>query len=50
MKITVTIIPTSLVRNSLLSLLLSFRRNQKQESNFQQVGGLVTRSISGFCL
>ena len=25
---------------------LSFRRNQKQESNFQQVGDLLTRSIS----
>ena len=29
---------------------LSFRRNQKQESNFQQVGGLVTRNISIFFL
>ena len=29
---------------------LSFRRNQKQESNFQQVGDLVTRNISVFCL
>ena len=29
---------------------LSFRRNQKQESNFQQVGDLVTRNISDFCL
>ena len=28
---------------------LSFRRNQKQESNFQQVGGLITRNISVFC-
>ena len=27
-------------------LFLSFRRNQKQESNFQQAGGLVTRNIS----
>ena len=27
---------------------LSFRRNQKQESNFEQVGDLVTRNISGF--
>ena len=24
--------------------------NQKQESGFQQVGGLVTRNISTFCL
>ena len=25
-------------------------KNQKQESDFQQVGGLVTRNISVFCL
>ena len=31
-------------------LFLSFLRNQKQESGFQQVGGLVTRNISVFCL
>ena len=29
---------------------LSFRRNQKQESNFQQVEGLITRKIPCFCL
>ena len=29
---------------------LSFHRNQKQASNFQQVGDLVTRNISVFCL
>ena len=29
---------------------LSFRRNQKQESKFQQIGDLVTRNISAFCL
>ena len=29
---------------------LSFRRNKKLESNFQQVGGLVTKNISVFCL
>ena len=28
---------------------LSFRRNQKQESNFQQVADLVMRNISIFC-
>ena len=28
---------------------LSFHRNKKQESNFQQVGGLVTRNIFVFC-
>ena len=31
-------------------LFLSFLTNQKQESGFQQVGGLVTRNISVFCL
>ena len=31
-------------------LFLSFLTNQKQESDFQQVGGLVTRNISVFCL
>ena len=29
---------------------LSFHRNQKQESNFQQVGGLATRNSFTFCL
>ena len=29
---------------------LSFLRNQKQESNFKQVGGLVRRNISVFSL
>ena len=31
-------------------LFLSFLTNQKQESGFQQVDGLVTRNISVFCL
>ena len=31
-------------------LFLSFLTNQKQESGFQQVGGLVMRNISVFCL
>ena len=31
-------------------LFLSFLTNQKQESGFQQVVGLVTRNISVFCL
>ena len=31
-------------------LFLYFLTNQKQESSFQQVGSLVTRNISGFCL
>ena len=29
---------------------MPFLTNQKQESGFQQVGGLVTRNISAFCL
>ena len=49
MKIIVTIIPTDLVTNLLLSS-FSFLTNQKQESGFQQVGDLVTRNISVFCL
>ena len=40
------IFPKRLATNSLLSLFLSIHRNQKQESNFQEVGGLVTRNIS----
>ena len=35
---------------STLILFLSFLTNQKQESGFQQVGGLVRRNISAFCL
>ena len=31
-------------------LFLSFLTNQKQESGFQQVDGLVTRNFSFFCL
>ena len=50
MKIIVTIIPTSLVTSSLSSLFLSIHRNEKQESNFQQVGGLVTSNSFTFCL
>ena len=48
MKIIVTIISTDIVTNRFI-LFLSFLRNQKQESDFQQVGGLVTRNISVFC-
>ena len=29
---------------------LFFLKNQKQESNFQQVDGLVTRNVIVFCL
>ena len=50
MKIIVTIIATYLVTNFLLSSLFSFLTYQKQESGFQQVGGLVTTNISVFCL
>ena len=46
MKIIVTIVPTNLVTKFGFISFLSFRRNQKQESNFQEVGGLVTRNIS----
>ena len=35
---------TNLVTSLLSSLFLTFHRNQKQESNSQQVGGLVTRN------
>ena len=42
MKIIVTIILADLVTNLVT--------NQKQKSGFQQVGGLVTRNISVFCL
>ena len=50
MKIIVTIIPTALVTNSLLSLLLYFWRKQKRESKLEQAVGLVTRNISVVCL
>ena len=50
MKIIVTIIATYLVINSILLAFLSFLRNQKQESNFQKVGWLVTRNVYAFCL
>ena len=50
MKIIVTITLTDLVKSSLLSSFCPFLANQKQESGFQQVGGLVTRNISVFCL
>ena len=36
--------------SQILSLFLFFRRNKDQVSIFQQVGGLVTRHISVFCL
>ena len=48
MKIIATIISTDLVPNFILFLF--FLLNQKQESGFQQVGGLVTKNIYDFCL
>ena len=50
MKIIVTIIPTDLITNSLLSAICPFLTKEKQESGFQQVGGMVMRNISVFCL
>ena len=50
MKIIVTIIPKNLVANFVFILFLSFLTNQKQESVFQQVGGLAMRNISVLCL
>ena len=46
MKIIVTIIPTDLVTNSLLSSFCPFSQTKIKK----QVGGLVTRSISDFSL
>ena len=45
MKIIVTIIPLNSFTNSFLCF-SSFRRNERQEPNFWQVSGLVTRNIS----
>ena len=50
MKTTVTIVPTYFSYKFAFILFLSFLKNEKQESGFQQVGGLVTRNISVFCL
>ena len=47
-EIIVAIFPTDLVTNSLISFLTN--RNRKQKSGFQQVGGLVMRKVSVFCL
>ena len=38
----IIVIPTNLITSSFLSFLL--HKNQNQESNFQQVGALVTRN------
>ena len=50
MKIIVNIIPTDLVTNWLFILFFVLSYKPKQESGFQQVGGLVTRNISVFYL
>ena len=50
MKIIVDIIPTDLITNSLSSFFLPFLTNQKEESRFQLVGGLVRGNISFFYL
>ena len=48
MKVIVTIVPTDLVTNLLVSSFFLFLTNQKQGSGFQQVGGLVTKNIYFF--
>ena len=50
MKITVTILARNLVTSFTSIPFLSFHRNQNQESNFQQVGSLITRNRIAFCL
>ena len=42
--------PYKFIYKFALVTLFSIRKNQKQESFSRQVGGLVTRNISGFCL
>ena len=49
-KIIVTIILPDLVTNSLLFSFCPFLQTKKPESRVQQVGGLVTRNTSVFCL
>ena len=49
MKIILTITSTDLVTKSLLSSFF-LKLQSKKESGFQQIGGLVTRKISVFCL
>ena len=51
MKIIVTTIPIDLVTNSLLSSFCPFLQTKnKNQVSSRQVGGLVTRNISVFCL
>ena len=47
MKIIVTIIATNLVTNFVFILLFTFLTNQKKESGFQQVDGVVNEKY--FC-
>ena len=48
MKIVVTIIPTNLVTDSLLSLFSPFKETIKQKFKFKQVDGLATKNIFVF--
>ena len=50
MKIIVTIFPTNLATSLPSFLFCAFVKNQKKESNFHQVGGLVIRNSFAFCL
>ena len=50
MKIIVTIFPTNLATSLPSFLFSAFVKNQKKESNFHQVGGLVIRNSFAFCL
>ena len=47
MKVTVIIVPKNLVTNILLSLFF-FQKSPNQKSIFQQVGGLVTKTVYVF--
>ena len=49
MTVTVIIVPKNLVTNILLSLFF-FQKSPNQKSIFQQVGGLVTKSVYVFFL
>ena len=50
MQLIASIIPTHLVTNAHLSVICPFIESEKNISNFQQVGGLVTKNSSFFCL
>ena len=48
MKIIVTITTTNVATNSILPLYFPFVETKKQELNFQEVGGLVTKNNLAF--